>query len=141
MLNGRRQPFAADAGNGWFAGRIYIEHQNCVGIRERFSEFVHEIAGAGIAMRLEDDMDAVESALAGSSQGGANLSGMMAVVVNHGNAGGLAFELETAVNAAKALQRLADAISINVEADAHGYGSGGIQHIVMAGHLQMKITQ
>jgi hypothetical protein len=64
-------------------------------------ELVQKIERARVPVRLKDDMDALVAALAGGGQGGANLGGVVAVVVHHGDAARLAALLEAAVDAAK----------------------------------------
>src|SRR5579864_9409811 len=106
--NPLRQDFAGDAFDGLFAGGVNIEDEERVGIIERGGEFFDEIAGACVAMRLEDDMDLLEAALPRRRQRRLDLGGMMAVVVDHAHAGNASAQLEPAVDAAELVERRAD---------------------------------
>ena len=98
------QSFAGDALDRRFAGGINVEDGQRVGILKCGGEFVHEIAGASVAMRLEYDVDFAEAALPGGRQRGTNLGRMVAVVINHADARGLTSQLEPAVHAAEVLE-------------------------------------
>jgi hypothetical protein len=56
-------------------------------------------------VRLEYNVDLAESALAGGGEGGADLGGMVAVVVDHAYAGGRASQLESAIDSAEVFER------------------------------------
>src|SRR5258708_33683326 len=118
-LDGFGDAFAGDPCDGRLAGRVDIEHADGVGVRECCAEFFQQVARAGVAMRLEDCVDALESTLARCRESGADLRGMMAVIVNHADAGGRALELEAAINAAKVFQGLADLVERNIKAYSH----------------------
>ena len=59
--------FAGDALDRRFAGGVNIEDDQRVGVLERGGEFVHQIAGAGVAVGLEDDVNLAEAALPGAA--------------------------------------------------------------------------
>src|SRR5258708_13159981 len=101
-LDGFGDAFAGDPCDGRLAGRVDIEHADGVGVRECCAEFFQQVARAGIAMRLEDCVDTLESALARCCESGEDLRGMMAVIVNHADAGGRALELDAPITAPKA---------------------------------------
>src|SRR5258706_16162688 len=90
------QNFGSHAFDRLFACGIDVEDEDGVGVGEGGCEIVHEIAGAGVAVGLEDYVDMMESALAGSGGRGANFGWRMAVVVNYRDAGGFARESENA---------------------------------------------
>src|SRR5215472_6758699 len=92
-------------------------------------------------MRLEDHVDAVEPALARRREGGANLGGMVAVVVDHAHTGGAAAKLESAIYPAELGQAFADSGRIDVKSHAHGHSSGGVEDVVNAGHPQVKFSE
>ena len=91
-------------------------------------------------MRLKDHVDFAESALPRSRQGGANLGGMVAVVVDYADTRGLAAQLEAPVHAAKFFQRHADVICLDIESDSHRNGRGCVQNVVRTGHVQAKLA-
>src|SRR5258708_27648606 len=86
-------------------------------------------------------MDALEPALARRSQSGADLRGMMAVVIDHAYAAGPAFVLEAAIDAGKVLQAFADAVRGNIQPDAHSHRGRGVEHVVVPRNLQMEFPQ
>src|SRR5260370_27265772 len=141
MPNGRDHALSGDAGNGRLAGGVDIEHADGVGVRECGAEFVEQVAGARVAMRLEDHVDALESALPRRRKGRTNLRGMMAVVVNHADAVHRALELKAPVHAAEFFESFADFVRRNVQPYAYRDRSRSVQHIVVSGNLQMEIAQ
>ena len=86
--NASGEDFGGDPFDRLLAGGIDVDEAHGVGVGEGGGEFVHEIAGAGEAVGLEEDVDAVESALASGCEGGANFGGMMAVIVDDADAAG-----------------------------------------------------
>src|SRR5258706_3953242 len=91
------QNFGSHAFDRLFACGIDVEDEDGVGVGEGGCEIVHEIAGAGVAVGLEDYVDMMESALAGSGEGGAGFGWWMAVILNYADAGRLAAGTGTAV--------------------------------------------
>ena len=86
-------------------------------------------------MRLEDNVDPPESALARCGKRGTYLRGMMAVVVDHGHAVDAALELEAAIDTVEFRQPLTNFVDWNVEPEADCDGGGGVAHIVLARHV------
>ena len=68
-------------------------------------------------MRLEDDVDLPEAALQRRGQGSANLGGVVAVVVDDGDAVGVADQLEAAVDAVELRQPLTNLLDRNIQPD------------------------
>ena len=81
------------------------------------------------------------AALAGGGQGGANLGGVVAVVVDDGDAAGLAAQLEAAVDAAKMVEALGDFVGGNFKLVGDGDGGGGVEHVVAAGDVEFEGTE
>ena len=77
-------------------------------------ELLHQITSAGVAVRLEDDVNLAEAALPGRSQSRFDLCGMVSVVVDHTDAGGASAQLEAAINPSKLIERALDRFDINV---------------------------
>ncbi len=75
----------------------------------------------------------MKPAIPSRSQSRANLSGMMAVIVNHAHAPHPAFQLEAAVHTAKILQAFADALRIKIQPHTHTHRRRGVQDIVVPG--------
>ena len=82
-----RQIFAGNAGDGRFASGIdFGEHQN-IRLIERAAEIrPRETCVRVVAVRLEENEQAVVAAAAGGFECGANLGGVMAVIVNQRDA-------------------------------------------------------
>ena len=57
-----------------------------VGVVEGGGELGHEVASAGVAVGLEDDVDGAVAAIAGGAEGGEDFCGVVAVVVDDGDA-------------------------------------------------------
>ena len=89
------------AGNRLLAGRVDGKHDHRIGVSKRASEFLQKIKSSGVPVRLEDNVDAPMPACARRSQRGANLRGVVAVIVHHGNAARLAALLKAAIDAAE----------------------------------------
>ena len=100
----RCQQFRSDAGKRLFAGSVDRQHEYAVRVGERSAKLVEQVAGAAIAMRLEDNVNASMTAFARGGKCSANLGGVVAVVVDHGNAARLSANLKTPINAAKKLE-------------------------------------
>lgn len=101
-LDGGGEDLAGDAGEGRFAGGVDGDEFDGVGVAESGGEVVKEVAGARVAVWLEEDVDAPVAKFAGGGKGGADFGGVVAVVVDDGDAAGGAFVLEAAVDAAEA---------------------------------------
>src|SRR5581483_7433669 len=74
--------FAAYALDGLLRRRINIQHVDHVGQMKRAAEVVEQMLGAGVAVRLENRDHAMEVALAGGGERGADLGGVVAVIVD-----------------------------------------------------------
>src|SRR5690348_4202257 len=92
-------------------------------------------------MRLKDNMNALEPALARGRQCGSDLRRMMAVIVDHRHACCPAPELETTVHTGEAFEAFTNALELDIQTNSHGNGGGCVQHIVSAGDLKMKFAQ
>ena len=141
LRDAARQGIGGNAFDGLLAGGIDVEDEERVGIGKGGGEFVHQVAGAGVAVRLKDDMQAAEPALAGRGQGGSDLGGMMTVIVNHADSGSLPAKLEAAIDPAETVEGSANLVRGNVERGADGNGGGGIEHVVNAGDVQGELAQ
>jgi len=95
------QQTAADSFDGRFAGGIDVEHRHGVGVAKGGGEIAQQQLRAGVAVRLEDDVNAAEAALPRRCQGGTNFRGMVPVVIDDGDTVDPALELEAAVHAAE----------------------------------------
>ena len=89
------QQLAGDARNRRLARSVDVEHQNRIGIAECVGEFIQQQLRARVAMRLKDNVDLAEATLPRRSQRGADLRGMMSVVVDHGHAVALIRSIES----------------------------------------------
>ncbi len=92
-------------------------------------------------MRLEDGEDALKFAELRGGERGADLGGMMAVVVDDGHAASLAAHLKTAIDARVAGDGRADRFQLDVEFQADRDSRRGVEHVVNAGHAEVKCSQ
>jgi hypothetical protein len=85
-----REGEAADSGDGLFTGGVDIKDEQTISIWKGRDELIHQKIGAGVAMGLEDDMDASLGAepLTGGRERGENFRWVMTVIVNDTNSGG-----------------------------------------------------
>ena len=109
---------------------------------ERARELAHEIARARVTVRLERDDDAaILEPGARAGERGADLGGVVAVVVDDHDAARLAAYGEAPADAAEAGERAL----IDVEVDAEEIGDGehgeGVEDVVPPRHRQLHSTQ
>src|SRR5262249_44454286 len=93
-----------------------------------------------VTMWLKDHVNLLESTLSRGSQGGADFSGMMAVIVHDTHSIDLAFELEAAVHASKLRKGFGDFFCRDVQSHAGCNRGRGVQHIVVAGHVEIELS-
>ena len=98
----------ADALDRRLRRRVNVDHVDGIGLVKGAREIVHQRLRPGVAMRLEENMNAAVAARPRGGQSRANLGGMMAVIVDHGDAALSAAHLEPAVHATETRQSLAD---------------------------------
>ncbi len=132
--------FGCDAFDRLLAGGINIEQAECVGVGKGGGEFIHQIASASEAVRLEDDMHAPKSALASRGQRRPNLRGMVSVIVDHADARRRAFELEAAIHTAKTVERRSDLVGRNVQRSAHCNCRCCVEHVVRTRNVQREFS-
>src|ERR1700677_3625933 len=96
--NAFSQCLAGDPLDGRFRRGVDIQHVDYVGLVKALRELVHQMLRARVAVRLEHSVNAAKLAELRGGECSPNLSGMMAVVVDHGDAAGLATHLKAAVD-------------------------------------------
>src|SRR6266478_1462088 len=101
FVNGASQRLAGDSRNWRFAGGIDIEHGKNVRLIECAAEFVPKVLSAGKAMGLKEHQQAIELAAAGRFQSRANLSRVVAVVIDHGDVIDDALDVKAAAHSGK----------------------------------------
>ena len=90
-----------DTGNRRLARRVDVHHDQRVGLVERREELSPQVVRTAVAVRLEDDPEALGlPQVLHRAEGGLDLGGVVAVVVEQGHAAGLADGLEAAAHAA-----------------------------------------
>src|SRR5262245_29475880 len=93
--------FAGDSRYWRLAGCVDIGQDQDVGLVEGATEFVPEMLGARIAVRLEEDQQAVKFAAARSLKRGADFRWMVAIVVDDGDVVHRALDVKTPAHSAK----------------------------------------
>ena len=126
------QILSGDAGDGLFAGGVNGKDADSIGVSKCTAELVQKIKGAGVAVGLEEDVDLAVAALAGGGEGGANFGGMVAVVVDHGDAAGGATKLKAPINSSEVIEARGDLIGGNFKLAGDGNGGGGVEDVVAA---------
>ena len=91
--------------DGGFPRPVDVHHDEHVGLVERGQEVLPEVLRAAVAMRLEHRDHAPVVPRLGGGEGGADLGGMVPVVVHHEDAAGFPADLEAALHAAEAGER------------------------------------
>jgi hypothetical protein len=135
------QRLGGDALDGFFRGGVDIHHENRVGLVKGARELVHQMERAGEAMGLEEHVDAAETAHAGAIQGRADFGGMVAVVVDDGDAALDAAHLKAAIDAVESGKGVADGAGGDFEFHGDGDGGHGVEHVVTARNAQVKAAQ
>jgi hypothetical protein len=90
---------------------------------------------------LEEDVNFPVAALAGGGEGGANFGGVMAVVVDDGDAAGRAAKLKSPVDAAEVIEARGDLIGGNFKLAGDGNGGGGVEDVVASGDVEFEGTE
>lgn len=126
---------AVNGGDGWFAGGVDGDEFDGVRVAKGGGELVEKFAGAGVAVGLEEYVDSPVAALAGGGEGGADFGGVMAVVVDDGDAADGAAMLEAAVDATETAEAFRYETGRNAEFDADGNGGGGVEQVVASGYV------
>src|SRR5260370_32872056 len=140
VANGARKGFAGHTRDGRFAGCVDVEqHENGRWVKGE-AEFVPKVLGAGVAMRLKEDEQAIELAAAGGFEGGANLRRVMAVVIDPGDAIDDALDVKAAAHSGKLDKAFADEVRRNIQVQRDGGGRRGVADIVQAGRVR-KLEQ
>src|SRR5271165_1342120 len=141
MTNAFGEQFCGDAGDRAFTGGIDVQHGHRISIVKRGGKVIEEQLRSRITVGLEDNVNAPKAALARGGQSGAYLRGMVAVVVDHGDAIHPAFELKATVHSVEVRQSFANLVDGNVESEPDGDGCGGVANVVFAGHMELKFAE
>src|SRR6267143_1769305 len=120
FANGGGKPFARYALDGRFACRIDIEQHENLGLIERAAKIFPKVLGAGVAMRLKEHQQPIELAAAGRFESGANLSGVMTIVIDHGDVVDDALDVKAATHSGKFEEAFADQVRGNVQIQRDG---------------------
>src|SRR5271157_862466 len=135
------QRLGSDAFDGLLGSRVDIHHENRVGLVKGARELVHQMERAREAMGLEKHVDAAETAYAGSIEGRADFSGVVAVVVDDGDAALDAAHLKAAVDAVEGGKGIADGVGGDFELHGDGDGGHGVENVVTARNAQVEAAQ
>ena len=92
-------------------------------------------------MGLEDNVNLLVAALPGRGQSGANLRGVVAVVVHHRNPAGLAAHLEAPVDPSKMVQSFRNLFAGNAKLVGNGHGGCCVENVVPAGDVEFEAAE
>ena len=132
------QILSGDAGDGLLTGGVDGEHVDGVGVSKCTAELVQKIKGAGVAVGLEDDEDAAMATLPRGCEGGANFGGMVAVVVDHGDAAGGATKLKAPINSSEVIEAFGNFIGGNFKLAGDGDGGGGVENVMASRDMEFE---
>src|SRR5262245_59590033 len=133
--------FAGRPGDGIFTGRINLGDYEPIRALERGQELLEEIPRAGKAVRLKKHRQRSVPTVAYGADGGPYFRRMMAIVVYHHDAVGLALEFEAAMDAAERCQRFDHMGERDFQLAGDGNGRQRIGGAVSARELQAQLTQ
>jgi hypothetical protein len=123
------------------AGGVDLRHEQHVRVVEGGHELVPEVAGARVAVGLEDDDDPPIVNLARRSQGRADLGRVVSVVVDHVDAVGLALVFEASLDAEEGVERFGGRGEGHVQLQRHRQGRQRVEHVVASRHLHARGAQ
>ena len=123
---------AGDTGEGFFTGGIDVGDEELVDVVEGGAELFFEQLGAAVAVGLEEAEDAGGVEAFGGGEGGGDFAGVMAVVVDEGEAGGAVADFEAAFGATKGFQGVLDGVEGDAEFGGEGDGGEGVGDVVFA---------
>src|SRR5205823_8618811 len=121
--------------------RVDVGQEEDVGVVERLEKLGEEIARARVAMGLERRNDPAAEALARGAQRGADLLGMVRVVVHDEDVLLLAFHLEAAVDAAEFLERMRRDAERDLEVGSDRERGERVELVMTARHAEPNGTQ
>src|SRR5689334_25213634 len=136
-----RQNLCRDAFNRLFACGVDVEQKQRVCVSKRCGELFHQIASAGVAVRLENDVNLAKAALLRRSQSSFDFGGMVPVIVDDADAHCPPPQLKSAINASELIERRADCVDANVESKPYRNRGGRIQDIVCSRHKQRELAK
>src|ERR1700678_1435738 len=132
------EEFGGDFWNWLFAGGVDGQYGHRIRQGKCRGELRDEVAGAGIAVGLEDDVNLVVAALAGGGECGGDFGGVVTVIVDDGDAVGAAAKLEAAVDSVEAGEALGDFFGRNFKLAGDRYCSRGVEDVVAAGDAEFE---
>src|SRR5262249_23624662 len=104
-------------------------------------EFLAQVVGARIAMRLEHGDEPTVEASLGGGQRRADLGRMVTIIVDDGHPARLAAYLEAALDAGETGQRLLHRMERNLEIEPEADGGERVEDVVPAGNLQRAFAE
>ena len=140
-VDGLDQGERIDAGDGSFTGRVNVDDTNNVRSLKAIAKFMQQVASASVAMRLKQHEDAFESALTGRFQGGANLCGVVAVIINDSDAADFSLALKATLDPAEIREPGGNMFRRDAKLNADGNGGGGISQVMQARDGKRERTQ
>ncbi len=105
------------------------------------AELAQQLAGPGVAMRLEHDDDAPVDAGARRGEDGGDLGRVMTVVVHDHHAVFLPEPLESPLGALELRERSRNRVERNADLEADGHRRQRVQQVVPARHLQPQLAE
>ena len=130
---------AVDAFDRRLAGRINLGNNNRVGIVETSAEFLEQRLQPGEAVRLHHGDDLAVGRFTRRFKDGRDLDGVVAVIVDHGDAVPFAGPGEAPLDAAEARDRLADRLVGHAEFVRHRNRRRRVRGVMPSRHRQHDV--
>ena len=129
----------AHAGGWLLAGGVGLGDEQFVDPLEAGAEAVQQVAGAGVGVRLEEaDQAPAGEALNGGGDGGADLGGVVGVIVHDGHAGRVADVLEAALDASKAGDGVAHGLLGQTQHAGDSNSGQSVPHLMNASQTRLE---
>src|SRR5690606_6712557 len=124
------------------AGGVNIEDVKHVGVVEREGKLIHQLLRTGKSVRLKchDSPPSARSVLRGRKRC-KYLRRVMSVIVDHGDAVRLAFELESTIRILESLKCISDLFERDLEFQRHRRGRQCVVDVVLSGHRKVDLAQ
>ena len=132
------QRIAVSAGKGRFAGSVNVGDDDGACIVHAGAEFGKERCETRIAVRLHDGDDIARASLACSLEDRGDFNGVVAVVIDDGDAARLACLGKAALDTFEVQERAAQRLFVYVHLHADGDGGKRVLNIMLPQHRQAE---
>src|ERR1700723_3036380 len=132
------QRFRIDALDRLLRSGVDIEHQHAIGLMKGARKLIEQMERSRIPVRLKQHVYLSMTAGFRGGEGSPNFSWMVPVVVDYSHARGDTHHFEAPRDSGEVSQSLADHIDLHAKLERYRYCGSRVQHVVLAGNVQMK---